>query len=104
MGMLRTILFVLVTFSASLIGTMSVDQMVFGEHDHMISATVVHEEPACCDSGTERGQSCHVLPAVLADADAVLSAPLKGGVILISGALLPTGIELSGPLDPPRHA
>lgn len=104
MVMIRTILIAALTLTASLSGAMDVDHMPIVEHDHTAMENMAVEGPVCCDDSTERGQSCHVLPAVLANAGGEVSAPETSDALFFRSGLLLTGLEPSGPLDPPRRA
>ncbi|WP_299960867.1 hypothetical protein [uncultured Roseobacter sp.] len=104
MVLIRTILIVVLTLTASLSGAMGMDHMSMTEHDHVAMESIADEGPVCCDESTERGQSCHVLPAVLADAGGEVSAPETSDALFFRSGLLLTGLDPSGPLDPPRHA
>lgn len=102
MVLVRALLIVLVTLSASLSGAMETGHMLTTEHDHAAAGSMADDGLACCDDGIERGQSCHVLPALLSDAGDPGAAPSTGEEVFITSDLHLTGIELSGPLDPPR--
>lgn len=104
MVLIRTILIVVLTLTASLSSAMGVDHMPTIEHDHTAMENMAVEGPVCCDDSTERGQSCHILPAVLADACDEVSAPQTSDALFFRSGLLLTGTEPSGPLDPPRRA
>ncbi|MFK7763033.1 MAG: hypothetical protein AB8B62_07210 [Roseobacter sp.] len=58
--------------------------------------------PACCDDSTERGQTCHILSALLPGAEGLVTGPIACKDVFVAAGLLLTGIEPSGPLDPPR--
>ena len=104
MVLIRTILIVVLTLTASLSGAMGVDHMPTIEHDHAAMENMAVDGPLCCDDSTERGQSCHILSAVLADAGGEVSAPETSDTQFFRSGLLLTGTEPSGPLDPPRRA
>lgn len=104
MALIRTILVVVLTLTASLSGAMGVDHMPMTEHGHAAMEPIADVGPVCCDDSTDRGQSCHVLPAVLADAGGEVSAPQTRDALFVRSGLLLTGLEPTGPLDPPRPA
>ena len=99
---IRAILIVFLTFSASVSGAMDVHHVANAEHEHTAVVSMTDDAPACCDDSTERGQSCHVMPALLADASDDITAPLTGETAYSVFRHFLDGIEPSGPVDPPR--
>lgn len=102
MGLVRLLLVVMVTLSASLSGAMDAGHTTVAEHGHASADEVADDQPVCCSESSERTQTCHVLPALLPGADQHDAAPAACEDVVMSAGLLLTGIELSGPLDPPR--
>ncbi|PUB08235.1 hypothetical protein [Yoonia sediminilitoris] len=102
MVLIRAILIVFVTLSASFSGALDAGHLTTTEHHHAAVEITADDGPLCCDDSTERGQNCHVLPAVLADEDGHIAAPPTDAEMFIMVGLLLIGIELSGPVDPPR--
>ncbi|MCK0166700.1 hypothetical protein MWU52_03955 [Jannaschia sp. S6380] len=100
--MFRLLLVVMVTLSASVSGAMNASHMAAVEHSHTSVGEVADDQPICCSEGSERTQTCHSLAALLPGADLNDTAPATcEDVSIVTGVLL-TGIEPSGPLDPPR--
>lgn len=65
MVIVRILLIILMTFSASLTGAMEVGHAVASEADHAMMEHVADDQPVCCTDNTERAPSCHVLPALV---------------------------------------
>ncbi|SDZ52517.1 hypothetical protein SAMN05444004_11918 [Jannaschia faecimaris] len=102
MVLMRAMLIVLATFSASISGAMDAGHVVSSEHEHVAVESMADHGPVCCHDSSERGQSCRVLPALLADGGGDMAGPSTSEAALTMFRLLLTGIEPSGPLDPPR--
>lgn len=102
MILFRLLLVVLVTLSASVPGAMDAGHPTTTQHGHAALDQAADEEQICCTENSERAQTCHVLAALLPGGDVHGTRPATcGSVSVIAGVLL-TGIEPSGPLDPPR--
>ena len=102
MNLIRIILVALLVLSATLSGAMDAGHGAAGDHHHAAADTLSHTDLQCCDDSTERGQSCHLMPAVLADAGMLVTNPEVDSDTFGMGHRLPSGINLSVPLDPPR--
>ena len=104
MGLIRLLLVVLVALSASVSGAMVAGHAAVVEHSHVAMDEVANDQPVCCSESSERSQTCHALPALLPGAGNHDDAPATCEDVFIAASLLLTGIEPSGPLDPPRAA
>ena len=102
MGLIRLLLIVLMTLTASVCAAMDGGHATALEHDHTSPMTVADDHPVCCSDSTERMQNCHVLPALVPASDFGVPEPVSCGNMLFGSGLLLTGIEPSGPLNPPR--
>ena len=102
MGLIRLFLVVMVALSASVSGAMDAGHAVVMEHGHAAMDGETDDQPVCCSEGTERSQTCHALPALLPGADQHEAALASCKDVTMATSLLMTGIEPSGPLDPPR--
>ena len=101
MGLFRILVVVMVTLSASVSGTMDAGHAAALEHSHAAMDEMAGDQPVCCSQSSEGPQSCHVLPALLPYSDLHHAAPASCEDVPIGAGLLLTGIEPSGPLDPP---
>lgn len=104
MVLIRTILVVVLTLTASLSGAAVMDHVQNTAIDHAAMADTGDAGPQCCDDSTERGPSCHMLPAVLTDTGHQAIAPPTGDALRSRSGVLLTGLEPTAPLDPPRRA
>lgn len=104
MVFIRVVLIVVLTPTALLSGAIGMDHTPSIEHDHIAMENMTVDGAVCCDDSTERGQSCHILPAVLAEAGGDMSAPETSDALFFKSSLLLTGLEPPGSLDPPRRA
>ncbi|APX12410.1 hypothetical protein [Tateyamaria omphalii] len=104
MGLIRLLLVVLVALSASVSGAMDAGHMPAPEHSHAAMDNMINDQPVCCSESTERSPTCHALPALLPGAGQHDDAPVTCEDVFTAASLLLTGIEPSGPLDPPRAA
>ncbi|QFU07216.1 hypothetical protein PARPLA_01265 [Rhodobacteraceae bacterium THAF1] len=102
MGLVRLLLVVVVTLSASVFGVMDAGHAAVVEHSHMTMDKATDDQPICCSESSERSPTCHVLPALLPGADLNDVAPTAWEDLQMGAVPLLTGIEPSGPLDPPR--
>jgi hypothetical protein len=102
MVLVRCLLIVMLMFSATFSVAVGTGHAANFDHEHTVAETVADDMPACCDDSTERGQTCHVLPALLPGAEGHSTGPITGEDVFVAAGLLLTGIEPSGPLDPPR--
>lgn len=102
MSLVRFLMVVILTLSASLSGAMDAGHMPATDHDHAAAEVMADVHPVCCQDSTERTQTCHALPALLPAIEPASSAPLAGEDVFCASGLLLTGMEPSGPLDPPR--
>ncbi len=102
MVLVRCLLIVMLMFSATFSVAMEAGHAANFDSEHAVAETMSDDMPACCDDSTERGQTCHVLPALLPGAEGHSTGPITGEDVFAAAGLLLTGIEPSGPLDPPR--
>lgn len=100
--MIRLLLIVLMTLTASISGALDAGHATAMEHAHAGALDVTDDQPLCCSDSTERMQNCHVLPALVPASDLPVSEPASRGDVSFGSGLLPTGIDPSGPFDPPR--
>ncbi|MEO9777801.1 MAG: hypothetical protein ABJO75_07835 [Sedimentitalea sp.] len=101
MPLVRFLLVVVLTFTASFSGAMEAGHMPASAHGHAPTETIVDDQPICCQDSTERTHSCHAFPALLPAASGD-NAPAPGEEVLRVSGLLLNGFEPSGLLDPPR--
>ena len=101
MGSIRLLLIVLMTLTASISGVLDAGHATAIEHAHAAALDATVDQPVCCSDGTERTQNCHVLPALVPASDLHVSEPESCGDVSFGSGLLLTGINPSGPLDPP---
>ena len=102
MSLIRLLLVVMLALSASVSGAMDAGHAAVMEHDHAAMDEMADDQPVCCSEGSERTQTCHVLPALLPGTDLHEAAPASCEDVSLCARLLLTGVEPSGPLDPPR--
>jgi len=102
MYLVRLLLIVLMTFSASLSGAMEAGHAVASNSDHAAMEHVADDQPICCTDNPERAQTCHVLPALVPVAAFGGITPDSSETAYARIGLLLNGIEPSGLLDPPR--
>ena len=102
MFMARFIMVVILTLSASLSGAMDAGHMPSTDHNHAAAEIMADEQPACCQDSSERTQTCHAVPALLPASELASLPPSSVEDIVCASGLLLTGIQPSGPLDPPR--
>lgn len=74
--------------------------------DHEMAAmdTLSGETEHCCETGTDGMQSCHLMIAVVPTLTPNAVIPRTGRAITFGSGLVLSGVEPSGPLDPPRAA
>ena len=63
---------------------------------------VVEDQIVDCLEASEQTQTCHALLALLPGEFLHEAKPMSCEVVIIRSVLLMTGIQPSGPLDPPR--
>lgn len=102
MSLVRFLMVVTLTLSASLSGAMDAGHMPAIDHGYVATEMMADEQPACCQDSTERTQTCHAMPALLPTVQPASTAPLAGEAVFCASGVLLTGIQPSGPLDPPR--
>ena len=102
MSLVRFLLVVVLTLSTSLSSAMDLGHMPVASHDHAAVEAMADDQPLCCQDSTERAQTCHALLALLPTLAVNNTAPATGEDVFCASGLLLTGIEPSGPLDPPR--
>lgn len=104
MGLIRLLLVIMVALSASVSGAMDARHALAAGNSTTFMEHSADDQPVCCSESTERSQTCHALPALLPGAGNHDDAPATCDNVFIAASLLLTGIEPSGPLDPPRAA
>ena len=102
MYLVRLLLIVLMTFSASLSGAMEARHVVVSDSDHAAMEHAADDQPVCCTDNRERAQTCHVLPAIVPVEALDSVAPDCSETAYARIGILLSGIEPSGLLDPPR--
>lgn len=102
MSLARLIMVVILALSASLSGAMDAVHMPPTDHDHAAAEMMADEQPACCQDSSERTQTCHAVPALLPASEPTSTLPIAGEDVVCASGILLTGIQPSGPLDPPR--
>ena len=102
MVLFRFLLVVMMTLSASVSGAMDAGHMATMEHGHASVEEAADDQPVCCSESSERTQTCQALAALLPGVDLNDTAPATCEDVSIVASVLLTGIEPSGPLDPPR--
>lgn len=104
MSLIRLLLVVTAVLSASVSGAIDAGHMAALEHSHAAVNDMADDQPVCCSESAERSQTCHALPALLPGVGQHDAVPATCEDVFIAASLLLTGIEPSGPLDPPRVA
>ncbi|MEP3024536.1 MAG: hypothetical protein ABJO71_01480 [Pseudoruegeria sp.] len=102
MVLIRCLLIVMLMLSATFSVAMEAGHAANFDSERTVAETMSDDMPACCDDSTERGQTCHVLLALLPGAEGYSMGPITGEDVFAAAGLLLSGIEPSGPLDPPR--
>lgn len=102
MTFIRLCLIVLMTLTASVSGAVDAGHMTAMEHTQASPPDGAVDRPGCCMDGSERAQTCHFMPALVPVSDFRLPKSDSCADISFGSGLLLTGIEPSGPLDPPR--
>ncbi|MEJ6399569.1 hypothetical protein [Yoonia sp. 208BN28-4] len=102
MSLVRFLMVVIFALSASLSAAMEASHMRAIDHDHAAAEMMVDEQPACCQDSSERTQTCHAVPALLPASEPTSTPPIAGEDVVCASGILLTGIQPSGPLDPPR--
>ncbi|MEQ8658836.1 MAG: hypothetical protein RIC24_16155 [Hyphomicrobiales bacterium] len=100
--MVRLLLIVVLTLSASISGALGAGYSVMQDHDHTAVESVENDPLTCCDNGVERAHSCLTMPAMFEGAGAYYNAKPLPDALFDTCELMLTGIQPSGPLDPPR--
>ena len=93
---------VMFALSASISGAIGTSHVDFAEHNHATMGQVVEDQTVDCLEASEHTQTCHVLLALLPGDFLHEATPISCEVVLMRPALLLTGIQPTGPLDPPR--
>lgn len=102
MYMVRSLLVVIMALSASLAGAVEGGHMPVQTHDHAVAESVADDLTNCCADSSERAQTCHALPVLVPSIQQGDAATTSGEDVFYTSRRFMTGIELSGPLDPPR--
>ncbi len=71
-------------------------------HEQAATSAMADAHPECCESSAEHAQTCHLLPALLPTTALADASPAMSGDVFCAANLRLTGLEPSGPLDPPR--
>lgn len=101
MYFVRTLLVLILTLSTSLTGVMAEEFELPQEHTQAAEISV-SDEAECCATNTESAQACHHAPAIVPALQRASLSQLASRNQFVTFGLLLTGIDLSGPLDPPR--
>lgn len=102
MYLVRFLLIVVITLSASLSTAMEVGHAIAPAFDHSVVGDVADDQPVCCNHASDRTQTCHVLPALVPVGALEDLKPECSGTLYFGIGVLMTGIETAGLLDPPR--
>ena len=102
MYLVRILLVMLLTFSASLSNAMDTGHMPVSDHTYATVEDMADAQPLCCQDSTECAQTCHALLALLPTLTLIGTATVAGEDVFCTTCVLLTGFEPSGPLDPPR--
>ena len=93
---------VMFALSASISGAIGTSHVDFAEHNNAAMGQVVEDQKVDCLGSSEHTQTCHALLALLPNEFLHGATPMSCEVVIIRPALLLTGIQPSGSLDPPR--
>ena len=109
MGVIRFFLIVMFTLSASLSGAIASSHVAGVGHNHAAMVQMVDDQPSYSLETTQHTQTCaehiqicHALLALPPSEFLHEATPMSCEVVIMRSALLLTGIQPSGPLDPPR--
>jgi len=102
MYFIRFLAIVILTLSVSLSSAIDAGHAPTVDHDHAAAEVMADEQHVCCQESTESTQTCHALPALIPATELASTAPVTGENVFCASHILLTGIEPSGPLDPPR--
>lgn len=102
MGLIRFLMVVVVALSASLSGAMDAGPTAGLEQSHAAKGHMADDQLVCCSESSERGKTCHALPALLPGAVLHEAVPATCEAVFIGASLLLKGIEPTSFLDPPR--
>lgn len=100
--MVRLLLIVALTLSASLSGAVGSGHVVMQDHDHSVIESAADDLSACCDDSAERAHTCLTMPAMFEGTGAYVDTRASGDAVFDACGLALTGIQPSGPTDPPR--
>ncbi len=102
MVVLRFLLIVMLTMSASFSAATDIGHSQVRVHDHASIEMDADGRHVCCEDSTEHARTCHVLPAVVPAFHLHDHTPEAGAdMFFVSDAFL-SGISPSRLLDPPR--
>ena len=102
MRLFQLLLVVMMTLTAGASVAMDAGHAAIMEHDHTAMKEATEDHPVCCSESTESSLTCHLIPVLIPATDLQWPTPAACEDVLFGQSLLLTGIELSGPLDPPR--
>lgn len=102
MSLVRILLVIVLTMSTSLSSAMGAGHMIIPDHEHATVEAIADGQPLCCQDSMERTQICQFLLALLPALTLSDTAPVTGEDAFCTSDVLLTGLEPSGPLDPPR--
>ena len=102
MGLISFVFTVMFALSASISGAIGTSHVDFAEHNHAAMGEVVEDQIVDCLEASEHTQCCHALLALPPSEFLHGATPMSCEVVIMRPALLLTGIQPSGPLDPPR--
>lgn len=109
MNMLRNIVIVMFTLSASLSEAIASSHVAGVGHNHAAMVQMLYDQPSYSLESTQHTQTCaehiqicHALLALLPGEVLSESSPKTCEGVIMCRGLLMTGIKPSTPLDPPR--
>ena len=102
MRLFQLLLVVLMTLTACASVAMDAGHAAIMEHSHAAVIEAAEDHPVCCSESAESSMTCHLIPVLLPVTDLQWPTPAACEEVMFGQSLLMTGIELSGPLDPPR--
>ena len=102
MNLISFVFTIMFALSASISGAIGTSHVDFAEHNHAAMGQVVEDQIVDCLEASNHNQTCHALLALLPCEFLHEATPMNCEVVVMSPALLLTGIQPSGPFDPPR--
>lgn len=100
--MLRMLLILALTLSASLSGAVASERVVAPAHEHHAAQDLDTDAPMCCENGIERAHSCTAMPGMFERAAEYGNALTSDCILFELDERVLIGVPPSGLLDPPR--